>query len=123
MASGESAVPGERRDRDELGRTDLTPVKSKRPVRADDEADGTGVADDDELLTDDARQSDAPDAEEREAARGAEPPGDGGAPAAARAPPISSGQKSDQNGRNLGSRGGTMLVPWLPSSVVANPTH
>ena len=51
MASGESAVPGERRDRDELGRTDLTPVKSMRPVRADSKADGAGVADDDELLT------------------------------------------------------------------------
>ena len=51
MASGESAVPGERRDRDELGRTDLTPIKSKRLVRADSKADGTGVADDDEMLT------------------------------------------------------------------------
>ena len=51
MASGESAVLGERRDRDELGRTDLTPVKSMRPVRADSKADGAGVADDDELLT------------------------------------------------------------------------
>ena len=51
MASGESAVPGERRDRGDLGRTDLTPVKSKRLVRADSKADGAGVADDDELLT------------------------------------------------------------------------
>ena len=49
MADEESAAPGERRDRGELGHTDLTPVKSKRPVRADDEADGTGVADGDEL--------------------------------------------------------------------------
>ena len=62
MADGESAVPGERRDRGELGHTDLTPVKAKRPVRGDGEADETGVADDDELLTDDAHQSDAPNA-------------------------------------------------------------
>ena len=110
MADEESAAPGERRDRGELGHTDLIPVKSKRPVRADDEADGTGVADGDELLTDDAHQSDAPDAEEREAVRGAEPPGDGGAPAAARAPPISSGQKTDQNGTAVGNRDETPVL-------------
>ena len=51
MGDGESTVPEERRDRDDLGRTDLTPVKSKRLVRADSKADGAGVADDDELLT------------------------------------------------------------------------
>ena len=51
MGDGESTVPEERRDRDDLGRTDLTPVKSKRLVRADSKADGTGVADDDELPT------------------------------------------------------------------------
>ena len=38
MADGESAVPGERRDRGELGHTDLTPVKAKRPFRGDGEA-------------------------------------------------------------------------------------
>lgn len=104
MADGESAVPGERRDRGELGHTDLTPVKAKRPVRGDGEADETGVADDDELLTDDAHQSDAPNAEEREAARGAEPRGDGGAPAAARAPPNPSAQKTDQSGPAVSMR-------------------
>ena len=51
MGDGESAVPEERRDCDDRGRTDLTPVKSKRPVRAGSKADGTGIADDDELLT------------------------------------------------------------------------
>ena len=51
MGDGESTVPEERRDRDDLGRTDLTPVKSKRLVRADSKADGTDVADDDALLT------------------------------------------------------------------------
>ena len=48
---GESTAPGERRDRDDLGRADLTPVKSKRLVRAGSKAGGAGVADDDELLT------------------------------------------------------------------------
>ena len=51
MGDGESTIPEERRDRGDLGRTDLTLVKSKRLFRADSKADGTGVADDDELLT------------------------------------------------------------------------